>query len=131
MSAPGVPRCGAATPRPTPHSLVAAVPHPAPFTSAPAVTCVRASVAQPAARRRGTTTVAAAVAAPERPATSSVGPAAGHTALLHSLGDVGDVAPAHLPWLLRLAHIKSKHGGGDSQAGTSLHCSLLGPSFCD
>ncbi|KAF5826843.1 hypothetical protein DUNSADRAFT_1887 [Dunaliella salina] len=38
----------------------------------------------------------------------------GHTALLHGLGDIGDVAPSHLPWLLRLAHIQSRRTGGDS-----------------
>lgn len=34
--------------------------------------------------------------------------------LLHSLGDVGDVAPSHLPWLLRLSYINSVETGGDS-----------------
>ncbi|GAB4823718.1 hypothetical protein N2152v2_010764 [Parachlorella kessleri] len=38
----------------------------------------------------------------------------GHSALLRGLGDVGDVAPVHLPWLLRLSHVKSKVAGGDS-----------------
>ena len=31
----------------------------------------------------------------------------GHDALLHGLGEVGDVAPMHMPWLLRLAHVRS------------------------
>ncbi len=31
----------------------------------------------------------------------------GHDALLHGLGEVGDVAPTHMPWLLRLAHVRS------------------------
>ncbi len=30
----------------------------------------------------------------------------GHVALLNGLGEVGDVAPALMPWLLRLAHIR-------------------------
>ena len=30
----------------------------------------------------------------------------GHDALLHGLGEVGDVAPMHMPWLLRLAHVR-------------------------
>ena len=30
----------------------------------------------------------------------------GHTALLHGLGSVGDIAPSHMPWLLRLAHTR-------------------------
>jgi hypothetical protein len=38
----------------------------------------------------------------------------GHSALLQGLGEVGDVASVHLPWLLRLAHVKSKVVGGDS-----------------
>lgn len=55
--------------------------------------------------------VASAAAAPAKAAGSE-----GHTALLHGLGEVGEVAPVHMPWLLRLAHIKSKITGGDSNA---------------
>ncbi len=40
----------------------------------------------------------------------------GHSALLHGLGAVGDVSPAQLPWLLRLAHVKATHAGADSAA---------------
>lgn len=58
----------------------------------------------------------AAVAAPPRPAIDSKRPAEGHTALLQGLGEVGDVSPSHMPWLLRLAHVKSTHSGGDSAA---------------
>lgn len=38
----------------------------------------------------------------------------GHSQLIHGLGDVGVVAPAHLPWLLRLAHISAVQNGSDS-----------------
>lgn len=31
----------------------------------------------------------------------------GHVALLNGLGEVGEVAPALMPWLLRLSHIRS------------------------
>lgn len=51
----------------------------------------------------------AAAEAPARPAKPD-----GHSALLQGLGEVGDVAPTHMPWLLRLAHVKSKVAGGDS-----------------
>jgi hypothetical protein len=57
---------------------------------------------------------AAGAAAPPRPSPSAAD--GGHTALLHSLGDVGDVAAVHMPWLLRLAHIRSRITGGDSAA---------------
>lgn len=30
----------------------------------------------------------------------------GHSALLQGLGEVGDVPTVHVPWLLRLAHIR-------------------------
>lgn len=62
-------------------------------------------------RRQRAAIVASAAAAP-----SKAGGAEGHTALLHSLGEVGEVAPVHMPWLLRLAHIKSRITGGDSNA---------------
>lgn len=55
--------------------------------------------------------VASAAAVPTKAAGSE-----GHTALLHGLGEVGEVAPVHMPWLLRLAHIKSRITGGDSNA---------------
>lgn len=42
--------------------------------------------------------------------------ATGHTSLLHGLGDVGDIAPAHMPWVLRIAHVSAHTTGGDSQA---------------
>lgn len=53
-------------------------------------------------------------AEPSSPALKSSGE--GHSALLQGLGDVGDVPPALMPWLLRLAHVKSKVTGGDSSA---------------
>ncbi|KAI7841137.1 hypothetical protein COHA_005107 [Chlorella ohadii] len=62
-------------------------------------------------RRQRAAVVALAAAAPAK-----AGGAEGHTALLHSLGEVGEVAPVHMPWLLRLAHIKSRITGGDSNA---------------
>lgn len=52
-------------------------------------------------------------------ATAVSGPpvmASGPTALLHALGDVGEISPAHLPWLLRLGHCQAKTSGGDSTA---------------
>ena len=48
--------------------------------------------------------VTAAVAAPDKPASAKR--AEGHSALLQGLGRLGDVAPSHMPWLLRLAHIR-------------------------
>ena len=30
----------------------------------------------------------------------------GHSALLSGLGAVGDVAASHMPWLLRIAHVR-------------------------
>lgn len=62
-------------------------------------------------RRQRTATVASAAATPAAPARAAE---SGHTALLHGLGEVGDVSPVHMPWLLRLAHIKSRITGGDS-----------------
>ena len=71
----------------------------------------------PAARRhRRACAPQAAAVAPPRPAIDSKRPVEGHTALLQGLGEVGDVAPTHMPWLLRLAHVKSKVTGGDSAA---------------
>lgn len=61
----------------------------------------------------------AAAAPPEQAAISSNHShtsASGHTALLHGLGDVGDIAPAHMPWVLRIAHVSATTTGGDSQA---------------
>jgi hypothetical protein len=57
-------------------------------------------------------------------ASPSQAAAEGHHALSKGLGQVGDVATAHLPWLLRLAHVKSKITGGDS--GVSLQESAQG-----
>ncbi|GFR40849.1 hypothetical protein Agub_g1499 [Astrephomene gubernaculifera] len=37
-----------------------------------------------------------------------------HASLLHGLGSVGEVSATHLPWLLRLAHVRAKTSGGDS-----------------
>ncbi|GMH33678.1 hypothetical protein BSKO_01512 [Bryopsis sp. KO-2023] len=37
-----------------------------------------------------------------------------HVAILQGLGEMGDVSARHLPWLLRLAHVRAKVEGGDS-----------------
>ncbi|PNH06834.1 hypothetical protein TSOC_006749 [Tetrabaena socialis] len=37
-----------------------------------------------------------------------------HVSLVAGLGSVGEVSPTHLPWLLRLAHVRSGTTGGDS-----------------
>lgn len=37
-----------------------------------------------------------------------------HASLLHGFGTVGEVSPTHLPWLLRLSHVRAKVSGGDS-----------------
>lgn len=50
--------------------------------------------------------VMAAVEAPSRPSSGGSKRGDGHSALLQGLGQVGDVAPSHMPWLLRLAHIR-------------------------
>lgn len=63
--------------------------------------------------RLGVVTAAAAVDAP--PAVSPAA-ASGHTALLHGLGDVGDIPAAYMPWVLRIAAACSHTSGGDSQA---------------
>ncbi|GLI69534.1 hypothetical protein VaNZ11_014179 [Volvox africanus] len=47
-----------------------------------------------------------------------------HTSLLHGLGTVGEISPTHLPWLLRLAHVRAKVSGGDS--GEALQASSRG-----
>ena len=53
--------------------------------------------------------VAAAVTAPAKP--GAVRRVEGHSALLQGLGRLGDVAPSHMPWLLRLAHIRHAVAG--------------------
>lgn len=53
--------------------------------------------------------VQAAVEAPARPSAGGAKRGEGHSALLQGLGQVGDVAPSHMPWLLRLAHIRCRH----------------------
>ena len=63
----------------------------------------------PRCRRLALPSCSAVAEAPTKRATPE-----GHSALLQGLGEVGDVAPVHLPWLLRLAHVKSKVAGGDS-----------------
>lgn len=48
----------------------------------------------------------ATAAAPVTPQTLAATVQKGHAALLHGLGDVGNVKPGLMPWLLRLAHIR-------------------------
>lgn len=104
------------------HPAVRAAPQsPAPrpplgALAAPHLRRQQAQAAPQQGRCRRQVQVAAAAAAPTTAPGRHAASAAdgGHTALLHSLGEVGDVAPMHLPWLLRLAHIKSKITGGDS-----------------
>ena len=55
-------------------------------------------------RRRGQLQCRATMAV-EAPATPAARTARGHAELLHGLGEVGDIAPTLMPWLLRLAHI--------------------------
>lgn len=55
--------------------------------------------------------------------------ASGHSTLLHGLGDVGDIPAAYVPWLLRLAHARSKIAGGDSAHAVQVgYPSLFGRS---
>lgn len=66
-------------------------------------------------------TLAAAIA--DAPTTGPIPAAAsGHTALLHGLGDVGDVPAAYMPWVLRIAAACAQTSGGDSQAAMSDIC---------
>lgn len=82
----------------------------------------RSAVRPSASRPRAAVRVSAAAAAPPAPARAAPGPAtaahpnagAGHSALLHGLGDIGDVAPQHMPWLLRLSHVLGQAEGRDS-----------------
>lgn len=68
--------------------------------------------AGPSRCKRAALVVAAAVFAPAAISHAS----GGHTALLHGLGNIGDVEPAHMPFLLRLAHTRAKQGADSSQA---------------
>lgn len=88
-------------------------------TAPPAAASARAPVAlapqnprRAVPQRQGARRAAVAAAAAAAPAAPDR--QGGHTALLHGLGEVGDVPAVHMPWLLRLAHIKSRTTGGDS-----------------
>ncbi|PNW85740.1 hypothetical protein CHLRE_03g207400v5 [Chlamydomonas reinhardtii] len=61
--------------------------------------------------------VSCSVAAVDAPERTQPAPMAHlqHSSLLHGLGSVGDVSASHLPWLLRLAHVRARISGGDSQ----------------
>jgi uncharacterized protein with von Willebrand factor type A (vWA) domain len=54
--------------------------------------------------------------APAAPTSSTKKGGSGHSALLQGLGDVGDVPPSLMPWLLRLSHVSCRVAGGDSAA---------------
>jgi uncharacterized protein with von Willebrand factor type A (vWA) domain len=54
--------------------------------------------------------------APALPSSGTKKSSSGHSALLQGLGDVGDVPPALMPWLLRLSHVSCRVDGGDSAA---------------
>lgn len=41
---------------------------------------------------------------------------AGHFAMVQGLGQIGEVDATHLPWILRLAHIRSTENGDSSTA---------------
>ncbi|DBA81041.1 TPA: hypothetical protein ACH3X2_007243 [Trebouxia sp. C0005] len=82
----------------TPHSSTDTVA----FSSAPGIASTRQHV-----RCQATLTA-------EAPAMPVARAAQGHAALLHGLGEVGDIPPTLMPWLLRLAHIRSTVQGGDS-----------------
>eukprot|EP00884_Botryococcus_braunii_P013814 jgi/Botrbrau1/22433/Bobra.0091s0035.1 len=51
----------------------------------------------------------------------------GHLALLQGLGEVGEIPPRQMPFLLRLAHMRAKNEGGDSNK--SLQQIAAGVSF--
>lgn len=53
-------------------------------------------------------------AATEMAPRSALSSASGHSALLHGLGDLGDLPPGCVPWLLRIAHARARMDGGDS-----------------
>ena len=57
-------------------------------------------------RLRPCSITAAAAVLEEAPAHRGGGRGEGHVALLQGLGEVGDVAAALMPWLLRLAFIR-------------------------
>lgn len=88
----------------------AAAGRPAPLAAAPRTHRRQQQRRQLRQGWRAPTVLASAAAAPAPAAAAS----SGHTGLLHGLGKVGEVSASHMPWLLRLAHIKSRITGGDS-----------------
>jgi hypothetical protein len=88
----------------------AAAGRPAPLAAAPRAHRRQQQRQQLHQGLRAPPVLASAAAAPAPAATAS----GGHTGLLHGLGKVGEVSASHMPWLLRLAHIKSRITGGDS-----------------
>ena len=115
--APNAAPCSASCPPPAQHLA------PAVFSrqhrTAPSISC-KPRTDEGIIMRPGWALSAVAVAAPAAPPVGS-----GQPSLLHSFGEVGDVPPAHLPWLLRLAHVKSRVQGGDSKA--ALQVGMVAP----
>ena len=62
---------------------------------------LHAAPCRPAVQHRGQVLCSAAVAEAQPAARNE-----GHSALLSGLGAVGDVAASHMPWLLRIAHVR-------------------------
>ncbi|GBF95418.1 hypothetical protein Rsub_08380 [Raphidocelis subcapitata] len=90
--------------------------------AAPRPTARAARAGPPAPHRRRSPAppaAAAATAAPPAPPHAAPAPGGGHSALLRGLGDTGDVPPALMPFLLRLAHILGHAEGRDSAAALS------------
>ncbi|KAG2483511.1 hypothetical protein HYH03_017619 [Edaphochlamys debaryana] len=90
--------------------------------SAP-TTSGRCSGAQPQSRRvpqaprrsrAAVVRVSAVLAVPEAVLSSGSSGNVPHSSILQGLGTVGEVSPTHLPWLLRLAHVRAKTQGADS-----------------
>jgi hypothetical protein len=94
--------------------LLLCTPPPAPQTLAP-----RPATMQRRQERSHRSCICAAVAAP--PQQQHARAAEGHSALLQGLGEVGDVAPTLMPWLLRLSHIRCCSVALPSHADQSTH----------
>ena len=70
----------------------------------PATTCRSRQHPAPCSKRRCVHAMGTATLSPTHRSKPDHGE--GHTALLQGLGAVGDVAPSHMPWLLRLAYLR-------------------------
>ena len=83
---------------------------------------------RPAQQRGQIRCSAAVVESQQQPARNE-----GHSALLSGLGAVGDVAASHMPWLLRIAHVRYttcyfRQPGGLLVQGSDLVSCLAGPA---